>query len=446
VRSQDPTEGTVRIFDERYLNVRAAALSVEFFDVIQQMYRDRSAAESQAVARALLFDIAHAIGMADARNFHRRMGVEDPIERLSAGPIHFAFAGWAFVDILPESAPAPDETFFLVYDHPFSFESDSWLTAGKRSEVPVCVMNAGYSSGWCEESFGVPLVATEITCRAKGDEHCRFVMAHPDRVEEHIERFLRVTGMDLRTSGFEIPGFFDRKRAQEELRRSNQVLADNLMERKIDLTEANRALREALAEVKRLRQLALDASPLTGLPGAVTVEREIAAALADGREAAVIHVDLDNFKSFNDAYGFMAGNDVLRFTATLLMEVVEPSASRFLGHVGGDDFVVICPADAMRALADEICQKFDEGIRHHYRDEDLERGFVASFDRRGISHRYPVMTVSLGAVELGHGAYEQPFQISEACAEMKGVAKKIQESCLRVDRRRRPRTDGDRTA
>ncbi|MFO9273182.1 hypothetical protein SDA20_15840, partial [Legionella pneumophila serogroup 1] len=72
-----------------------------------------------------------------------------------AGPPHFAFSGWAFVDILPESKPTPDENFYLVYNHSYSFESSAWLKANKKNKFPVCIMNAGYSSGWCEESFGL---------------------------------------------------------------------------------------------------------------------------------------------------------------------------------------------------------------------------------------------------------------------------------------------------
>jgi hypothetical protein len=102
------------------------------------------------------------------------MAVHDPIEKLSAGPIHFSFSGWAFVDILPESAPSPDENFYLIYNHPFSFESDAWLKHGRKTNFPVCIMNAGYSSGWCEESFGLRLVSTEVECLAKGDSNCQF--------------------------------------------------------------------------------------------------------------------------------------------------------------------------------------------------------------------------------------------------------------------------------
>src|SRR6187455_962830 len=170
----DVEHGSLEIGGQRYVLVRAASMSVEFYDMVRRFYGKEE--EAHAVAHSLLFDIAHAMGMADAKVFVERMGVSDPIARLSAGPVHFAHAGWAFVDISPESNPSPDEDYYLLFDHPYSFESDSWLAAEKISDCPVCVMNAGYSSGWCEDSFGLSLVSVEILCRAKGDETCRFIM------------------------------------------------------------------------------------------------------------------------------------------------------------------------------------------------------------------------------------------------------------------------------
>src|SRR5207237_7116843 len=141
-----------------------------------------------------------------------KMGVSDPIARLSAGPVHFAHAGWAFVDIFPESKPSPDANYFLVYDHPYSFESDAWLRAGRHVEVPVCIMNSGYSSGWCEESFGLHLVASEIMCRARGDQACRFIMAPPQRIEAHIKEW--VSSRPQPRAPSPIPDFFARKRLE----------------------------------------------------------------------------------------------------------------------------------------------------------------------------------------------------------------------------------------
>lgn len=216
---QSPERGTIDISGQRYLLVRAGSMSVEFFDVVQRLYGAEGEGEAHSVARSLLFDIAHSMGLADAEVFARRMNVSDPISKLSAGPIHFAHAGWAFVDVSSESHPTPDEDYLLIYDHPYSFESDAWLKASRTSKGPVCVMNAGYSSGWCEASFGVSLVASEITCRAKGDEHCRFIMAPPNRIQARIREYLdRHRKLERQATHYEIPGFFARKQAEKKLR------------------------------------------------------------------------------------------------------------------------------------------------------------------------------------------------------------------------------------
>ncbi|MHC4561944.1 MAG: sigma 54-interacting transcriptional regulator [Planctomycetota bacterium] len=226
-RTDDPTTGTIEVFGERYVLVRAAALSVEFFSLVTNLFGEGREAEAEKFARNILFDLAHAIGKSDARNFHAKMNLIDPIERLSAGPIHFAHSGWAFVDISPESRMANREEWCLLYDHPYAFEADAWIRQGLKADFPVCIMNAGYSSGWCEESFGLPLVAAEVLCRARGDECCRFIMAPPDRIEQHIERYTQ-TKPDLaeRVRSHEIPDFFARKRIEEELTRSEQRYRD----------------------------------------------------------------------------------------------------------------------------------------------------------------------------------------------------------------------------
>jgi PAS domain S-box-containing protein len=248
-RKEDPTHGTIEIGGQRYIFVRASSMSVEFFDMVKNAYRDRPEDEAIAIARNLLFDIAHAIGAADAREFHRRMKVKDPIAKLSAGPIHFAYSGWAFVDIHPESRPTPDENYFLVYDHPYSFESDSWKRAKRRVDFPVCVMNAGYSSGWCQESFGVELVATEITCKARGDRHCRFIMAHPSKIESYLENYQKTKNVTApKIDHYSIPGFFSRKTAEAELRKILGEIDARVAARTAPLELANAQLRKEIEE------------------------------------------------------------------------------------------------------------------------------------------------------------------------------------------------------
>jgi signal transduction histidine kinase/CheY-like chemotaxis protein/predicted hydrocarbon binding protein len=289
----EPERARIEIAGQRYVLVRAGALSVEFYELVQKLYG--RADEAQSVAHGLLFDLAHAMGLADADTFAERMDVRDPIARLSAGPIHFAYAGWAFVDISPESAPSPDADYYLLYDHPYSFESDSWLAAGKSSEHPVCVMNSGYSSGWCEHAFGLPLVAAEILCRAKGDDVCRFIMAPPERIEQRIRNYVeRHPELASRVVGYKVESFLS-KRTDEQLLRSNLDL-----ERREQLTrELNARLIEALpggvvevgrdgsilnANVEAMRILGLSFDALTRR---VVADFESETIFEDGRPAAV---------------------------------------------------------------------------------------------------------------------------------------------------------------
>ena len=263
-RVHRPDEATISIAGERYILLRAASMSVEFVELVTSLYRDRGPEEARSVANNLLFDLAHAIGKADARSFHEKMGVVDPIERLSAGPIHFAFSGWAFVHILPESRPSPDDDYFLLFDHPFSFESHAWLAKGKRSDSPVCIMNAGYSSGWCEESFGLPLVSAEIDCVAAGGSHCRFVMAPPSRIEEHLARYARGGATAAPHAdpapAIAVPEFFQRRRLEEDLRQANERLEQRVRERTEELLDTNQRLQREIGE----RQLAEEQLRLLG--------------------------------------------------------------------------------------------------------------------------------------------------------------------------------------
>ena len=251
----DPTLGTIEISGERYVLVRAASLSVEFFSLVEELFGAGREEEANEFARNILFDLAHAIGKSDAQKFHEKMGVDDPIARLSAGPIHFSHTGWAFVDIDAASRPAPNDDYYLIYDHPYSFESDAWLRAGKPRRRPVCIMNAGYSSGWCEASFGIVLVATEVECRACGDARCRFLMAPPSRIEERLEAHRRSTPpKGLVRDHIAIPDFFSRKRVEEELRRAHEELENRVEQRASELRDSNDKLRREMAERARVEQ------------------------------------------------------------------------------------------------------------------------------------------------------------------------------------------------
>ncbi len=217
----DPARAMIAIGEERYLLIRASAFAIDFLDTLVELYSDRGEREALAIARSFLFDIAHTIGLHDARVIHEKLGnSQDAVEKLSGGPVHFAYTGWSLVEIHESSRPVPDENFCLVYEHRYSFEAASFIRAGRVSEGPVCIMGAGYSSGWCEASFGVPLTAVEVKCKARGDEACIFVMAPPEKIAERIAEHFGTIHHELEARGFDIPTYFERKRAEEEVRHS----------------------------------------------------------------------------------------------------------------------------------------------------------------------------------------------------------------------------------
>lgn len=204
------------------------------------------------------------------------------------------------------------------------------------------------------------------------------------------------------------------------------------------LTDKNMALEEALVELEELRKLALDASPSTGLPGNNSINNAIERAIRAEGHLCVIYSDLDNFKAFNDKYGFGQGDRVIRYNAEVLVrcaqEVCGPGA--FIGHVGGDDFVMLVPSECARKLGDEIIKRFDRGIREYYDKKDRDAGGIKSKNRKGQDEWFPVISISLAGVDLKDRPFSHYLQVTNICAEVKKRSKAVPGSSFFMDRRR----------
>ncbi len=208
--------------------------------------------------------------------------------------------------------------------------------------------------------------------------------------------------------------------------------ADDHLAKPFDTFELVARLRATLRRTADARA----ASPLTGLPGNARIDREVAERAARGRPYAVCHVDLDEFKSFNDAYGFQRGDGLLLLAASRLQLAAATAGAPapFVGHVGGDDFVVVCTPEQAEPLCARAAAAFDDAVAALYDPAHAAAGGLEAVDRRGVLRRHPLVSVSIG-VALADGSPRDHRAVVAAAGEMKTVAKGTPGSTVAVDRR-----------
>ena len=179
-------------------------------------------------------------------------------------------------------------------------------------------------------------------------------------------------------------------------------------------------------------------SPLTGLPGNLQIQVELTKKLLKKEEFAILYFDLDHFKEYNDTYGFLKGDEVIKFTAkTILksMHLYKPEDS-FVGHIGGDDFVGIISDVDYEKLCQDIILKFDENIKNYFNEEDIQRGYLEVANRKGIIEQFPLTSISIGVVTVEPGEYMNSLEIGEVGAQVKHLAKTQTGSAYAINRRK----------
>jgi diguanylate cyclase (GGDEF)-like protein len=198
-----------------------------------------------------------------------------------------------------------------------------------------------------------------------------------------------------------------------------------------------RELEARIRAVIRRNQKNLDSNPLTRLPGNNTIQEQIMQHIAESRQFAVAYTDLDNFKAYNDKYGFQRGDDLILFTAGVLKNAVRDSGSQagFVGHIGGDDFVIISETDHMRAICRMVTGNLDAGIPGFYDEKDREAGFIATKDRQGIMRRFPLVSISIAVTSNQNRQFENIGEIIRTVTELKKLAKQKKGSCVVYDKR-----------
>ena len=212
--------------------------------------------------------------------------------------------------------------------------------------------------------------------------------------------------------------------------------ADDYIIKPFDPIELLARVKTTLRRAKDMRNL----SPLTGLPGNIRIQDEIQRKVEEGLQFAVLHCDLDNFKAFNDHYGFHKGDRVIQTTAKFLQEAVEEfaRADGFVGHVGGDDFIMVVPPEVAETAARRVVDRFEAEVPNWYDRDDYERGFIEVEDRQGNVQKFSPISVSIGVATTATRRFSHYSEVVDVATEMKQFAKRQSGSSYAVDRRRSP--------
>jgi diguanylate cyclase (GGDEF)-like protein len=209
--------------------------------------------------------------------------------------------------------------------------------------------------------------------------------------------------------------------------------ADDYIVKPFDTPELLARIRGVLNRAGDTRSL----SPMTGLAGNVAIEDEIERRVAVGDTFAILYVDLDNFKAFNDRYGFLRGDEVIKETGRAIEEAAGrvAGAESFVGHAGGDDFVVVVPPEQATAAAQAIVQAFDEMVPALYDVDDRANGYIEVTNRRGDLQRFPLLTLSIGIASTEKRRFRHYAEAVTVAMEMKQYTKQTGASSWSIDRR-----------
>ena len=209
--------------------------------------------------------------------------------------------------------------------------------------------------------------------------------------------------------------------------------ADYYIAQPLDLDCLHYVIKNILKLLYRNRGI----SPLTKLPGNLPIQSELRKRLMKKQEFAVLYFDLDNFKAYNDTYGFLEGDEIIKQTARIILKNVnaDENIHNFVGHIGGDDFVALVTNENYEEICQNIILEFDRKILDYFTEADKERGYLEVPNRKGIIEEFPLVSLSIGVVEVSKGRFHNVLEIGEVGAQVKHLAKVTPGSAYAINRR-----------
>ena len=212
--------------------------------------------------------------------------------------------------------------------------------------------------------------------------------------------------------------------------------ADDYVNKPIEAAELLARVKSSLVRITR----DLDANPVSKLPGNVSLLKELEERTKSQLPMAVGYIDLSKFKEFNDRYGFEKGDEVIGHLAIIISKTLETlgNSADFLGHIGGDDFLLITTPDCIEDVCKKIAEDFDKSIASFYRQEDRERGYIITKNRIGNLAKIPIMSLSIGVVTNEHQKFSHIGEIIQIATDLKNYAKTLGKSIYVKDRRKEP--------
>jgi GGDEF domain-containing protein len=199
----------------------------------------------------------------------------------------------------------------------------------------------------------------------------------------------------------------------------------------------DREIQEMMLKIKDSQMRYLDASPLTRLPGNLAIEQVLRGKMEREEKFALCYIDLDDFKAFNDKYGYAKGSDLIKMTGEVIYRAKDKHADKqdFVGHIGGDDFVLITSPGQVEQVCQTIISDFDWLIPGFYQAEDRSNGYIEGTDRFGVRRRFPIMSISIAVVSDVRRSFTSPLEIARVATEIKDYVKSLPGSNYLVDRR-----------